>query len=225
MLSRMITVNNRAGFAFTAVPARKRTIPYICPTGEVLNLLSPPIQDGDSVGLSCLSQFFTFAFQTIASGPNAGYKYITQIQNLDTGTGARTEYNYVISPDLENTSSEFYTHQCGNYNPINNPNGFISGANLLANTIRHESGIVESHYNNYRVAQDNPANNVGAVGELLVGDPSDTGQQFQMESVSLLQQRIDAITAATRVEPCGVNFNAQCQFQGFINFFPYVPCP
>jgi hypothetical protein len=57
--------------------------------------------------------------------------------------------------DLENTNSTFYQSQCGNYNATTNPNGFISGSNLLADTTRHESGTVNAHYENYVVAQNN----------------------------------------------------------------------
>jgi len=75
----------------------------------------------------------------------------------------------VISPDLQNTSSAFYKAQCGNYNATTHPNGFISGSNLLTNTNRHESGTIQSHYENYVTAQNNPSNNLGTVAEKMTG--------------------------------------------------------
>jgi hypothetical protein len=70
------------------------------------------------------------------NGPNNGYSYVVSI------TGVKgpltTGYFYIISPDLQNTSSAFYQAQCGNYNAQTAPNLFISGANLLADATRHE---------------------------------------------------------------------------------------
>jgi stage V sporulation protein SpoVS len=136
--------------------------------------------------------------------------------------GSTTSYFYVISPDLQNPSSTFYQSQCGNYNSQTNPNGFISGANLLTDTTRHESGTVQSHYENYVVAQSSPANNLGAAAEAMTGKES--GQALANSATTALNQNVEAITSATQVEPCGVQYNASCTFQGFINFQPYQSC-
>src|SRR5208283_4064977 len=74
-------------------------------------------------------------------------------------------YYYVISPDLQNSSSTFSLAQCANYNAQTNPNGFISQPNLLANTQRHESGSVASHYAQYVAAVNVSSNNPGTVAE------------------------------------------------------------
>ena len=222
-LSKSITVNNRTGFAFTATAASKQSNGFDCGDGVVLSLPSPPTQSGDAVGKFCLRQKFSFNAAEIGDGgPNQGFKYVTSVSN--SADGVSTGYFYVISPDLENTASDFYRAQCGNYNAQTNPNGFISGATLLANTTRHESGSVESHYNNYVVAQDNSANNIGVVAEAKIDGPSISLNTFITNVSTTLEGKRQAILAATQVEPCSVQKDANCVFQGNINFAPYTPC-
>ncbi|MGH9434039.1 MAG: hypothetical protein ACRD3T_21125, partial [Terriglobia bacterium] len=79
-------------------------------------------------------------------------------------------------PDLDHTGSTFYQKQTGHYDVHTDPNGCISGANLAANTQRHEIAVVEGHWGEYKVAQDESSNNVGTLAESLVGAPS---QNFQ----------------------------------------------
>jgi hypothetical protein len=134
----------------------------------------------------------------------------------------------VISPALENTSSDFYQAQCGNYNPQTNT-GFISGANLLANTIRHEAGSVQSHYKNYLDAIGDPAKNPGVILEKLVqGPPGGNAQDFNNNVVTpQFNAAAQVINTAAEVEPCGasdVTLNASCQKSGNINFAPYQAC-
>jgi hypothetical protein len=138
-----------------------------------------------------------------------------------------TLYCYVISPDLENTNSDFYKAQCGNYNAQTNPNGFISGANLLANAKRHEAGTTQSHYNNYVVAQNDSGNNLGTTAEAKIDGPSVTLDSFVKNVTTLLNNKKAAIDSAFAVEPCGasdVRLDANCTFQGNINFAPYQSC-
>ena len=95
-----------------------------------------------------------------------------------------------MSPDLQDTSSAFYKAQCGNYNAQTKPNGFISGANLLTNTTRHESGTVQSHYENYVVDQNNSANNLGTVAESVTG----------LESAQALANKQNRSMASVRMD-------------------------
>lgn len=106
---------------------------------------------------------------------------------------------------------------------MTNPNGFISGANLQSNTIRHESGIVQSHYENYVVAQNSPANNLGVVAEATVEKTSLAN--FSTDLTNILTGKASAIKSAQMVEPCSVQQDANCTFQGNVNFAPYQSCP
>jgi len=218
-LSASLTVSPRSGFAFSAVSPQQESDPF-SGNGCTISVPSPPTSSGDAVGKFCLAQRFTVQTSAqISSGPNTGYSYVTSISNSD-GNGP-TAYYWTMSPDLQNTASTFYQAQCGNYSQTN-PNGFISGANLNANTVRHESGTIQSHYGNYVAAQNIPTNNLGTVAESIVGltDPTTLANN----ATSTLNGKQNTITTATQVEPCDVTHNASCVFQGFINFFPYQAC-
>jgi hypothetical protein len=132
-----------------------------------------------------------------------------------------TGYYYVISPDLTNTSSAFYQAQTGTYNAQTNSNGYISGANLLADTTRHESGTVNSHYENYVVAQNNPANNLGVLAEAEIGPPSQLTATFESNVKNDLTNAGNSIKSAMNVQPCNsqyTGYDATCTFQGYVNY-------
>ncbi|HEV2987440.1 MAG TPA: hypothetical protein VG759_03290, partial [Candidatus Angelobacter sp.] len=219
-VSANLSVSSRTGFSFNAVSAQGVANNF-SGNGCTVSVPNPPAQGGDAVGKFCLAQHASFnAAQIGDGGPNNGYSYVTSITNTD-GSGA-TSYYYTVAPDLQNTGSTFYMAQCGNYNAQTNPNGFISGANLLANTTRHESGAVQSHYQNYVVAQNINGNNVGSSAESFV---ELTGiNAFATDVSNLLSQKSSTILGAAQVEPCSVQQNASCVFQGFINFAPYQAC-
>ena len=122
---------------------------------------------------------------------------------------------------MVNTSSAFYKAQCGNYNATAKT-GFISGVNLLSDATRHESGTVQSHYENYVVAQNNPANNLGTVAESTTG--LESAQTLANSLTTTLTGEKNTILSATQVQPCGVQYDASCNFQGCINFSPYYSC-
>jgi hypothetical protein len=213
-VSANLGVNNRTGFAFSAVSPQVEPDPF-SGNGCSLNVPNPPVSSGDAIGMFCLTQHFVVqTLGAISSGPNTGYSYVSSVSSSDAS--GSTAYYYVIAPDAQNTSSTFYQAQCGNYNAQTNPNGFISGANLLANTTRHESGTVQSHYENYVVAQGLSTNNLGTVAEAIVEktDPN----TLATDVTSTLNGKLSTILTAAQVEPCDVTHNASCVFQGFINF-------
>jgi len=219
-LSASVTVTARSGFGFTAVsatPESNNSTPSAA-CGK-MSIPSPPIPNS-ALGESCLDQEFSINDQTIGdSGPNQGYHYITSISN--TASGVPTGYYYVISPDLSNTSSAFYQAQTGTYNAQTNPNGYISGANLLADTTRHESGTVNSHYENYVVAQNNSSNNLGDLAEFQVGPPSQSSTTFESTVKSTLTNAGNTIQSAFNVQPCNAayaGYDATCTFQGYVNY-------
>lgn len=219
-LSAQLTVNPRSGFAFTAVSPVQESNPFNG-NGCSISVPSPPTSSGDAVGMFCIQQRFTVGTAPqVSSGPNTGYSYVTSVTN--SNSNGPTAYYWVVSPDLQKTSSTFYQAQCGNYNAQTNPNGFISGSNLNTNTVRHESGTVQSHYENYVLAQNIPTNNLGTVAEAIVGltDPTTLANN----ATNTLSGKQDTITTATQVEPFDVTHNASCIFQGFINFLPYQAC-
>ena len=213
-----VSVKNRSGWKVSAVSANKRANGYRCSDGTVLGVASPPTGGGARVGASCLAQYAGYNIAQVSGGPNAGYWYVTSISN------SGTEFSWAISSAVDSTSSAFYQAQCGDYNSVTNPNGFISGANLRRNTIRHESGSSQSHYANYRAAQNKSANNVGIAGEKETGEPSLDDQEFRDQVDDVLISKHRAIRSATVAEPYSVQHNASGVFQGNVNFLPYEAC-
>jgi hypothetical protein len=74
-------------------------------------------------------------------------------------------------------------------------------------------------------AQNNSANNLGAVAEQTVGTPSDGN--FNGKVNSAVQPKVSAINSAMSVEPCSANYDGSvtpCVFQGYVNYLPYAPC-
>lgn len=115
--------------------------PQQVPNGTLVTLPSPPVPGGE-LGRMQIDQPYTYDWAATGdNGPNHGFKYLTSATNQAT-------FRYQVSPDLENTGSLFYEAQCGNYSP-QNPNGFISGAQLLTNLREHEFGETLGHYQQY----------------------------------------------------------------------------
>jgi hypothetical protein len=123
-----------------------------------------------------------------------------------------------------NTSSDFYTHQCGTFS-ASNASGFISGSQLSQNIFNHEEGSILSHWTEYRDAQNNSSNNIGTVLEATVGPPGATDATFAQTAGD---QALDRIGQAMTAEPCSGsvnnNSNQSCAFCGAINFSPYQSC-
>lgn len=220
-LSAGLTANPRTAFAFTAVGTQLEPDPFPGFGGCTLNVPDPPVAAGDLVGASCVDQgFHPLTAQITDSGPNNGYSYVTSISNQ--GGSIATAYYYIVAPSLQNSSSDFFKAQCGNYNAATNPSGFISGVNLSTNTFRHEAGSVQSHYQNYVLAQNNSANNLGITAEATVEFTDIT--TFDNDLSSILTGKANAIMAAQGVQPCSVQQDANCVFQGNVNLLPYKAC-
>jgi hypothetical protein len=223
-LSKPVTVTNRSGFTFSAVTPTSEPNGFSTTVCGTISVPSPP-QAGKELGFFCIQQAYSFNTQSINdAGPNQGYKYITSISNSNGGTN--TAYYYVVSPDAADPNSAFSKAQCGNYNSSTNPNGYISQSNLISNIIRHESGNMNSHYAQYVAAQNNSANNLGTVGEQIVGLPSDTN--FSGTVTGVLNPKLSVISSSAMTpEPCSANYNGSvtpCVFQGYINYIPYAAC-
>jgi hypothetical protein len=219
-LSASITLTARSSLTFAAVLPTGPVANGSSPTPScTLSVPSPPYLNS-LLGLSCLAQASNFTDAAVSdSGPNQGYRYVTTATNSYQGTP--TGFYYVISPELKNTASSFYKAQTGTYNAQTNPNGYISGSNLLADAIRHESGPVNSHYQNYVTAQNNPAYNLGVVAEAEIGPPSQTQANFESKVQTDMTAAKSTIQSQENIEPCNskyVGYNAACVLQGYVNY-------
>lgn len=220
--STSITVNPRNNFTFTAVNAEQITnctnlveFPGLC-------LPVTPLQNGDATGMYQLKLPYSFTTLMVNdSGPNHGYWYTTSVTPNQGNASSR--FGWTISPDVNNTGSTFYQAQCGNYNASTNPNGFISGAKLKSNTIYHESAnSANAHYYQYLVAQDNPNNNMGLVGEAVIGNPGTSQYTHENLVNNAIMSASNTIYVATTIEPCGGITNNDgangCIYGGGINY-------
>jgi hypothetical protein len=214
--SASVTVNARTNWALNPKTATRRSSGYTCENGVLLSVVTTPTVPTQDLGQGCPDPHFQTQ-NAAASGPNAGYDYITTVTDIG-------EYSWVISGDVDNPSSQFYQAQCGNYNVSTNPNGYISGPTLDSDDQRHEAGSVNSHYAEYSAAYQNPANNPGTVMESFVEfNPTSFGNDV---SNKLGQLETTILNAATP-EPCGqsyAGYSAACVFDGYVNYTPYVSC-
>jgi hypothetical protein len=214
-LTARITANSRSWHTSSASPVEVAN-------GTFRALPVPPAPSGSDAGLG-ESQEITgnslFGGVSFLSdgGPNNGYGYYGTMPSF------QTSYKYEINPDLKNTGSTFYLHQCGNYS-TSNPSGYISGSNLLAQTRRHEyNSITQSHYAFYSNSLSNP-NNPGDYVESRVAPPGANPSSFDSATGSGLSNLYQNIVNAFSVEPFSVNKDANGNFLGNINYAPYAPC-
>ena len=223
-LSKSITVNPRTNFAFSAVtPAPAPGNNFNCGS-TTLSVPVPPVSGG-RLGQTCLNVRASWETTEIGDGgPNNRFKYISAAS--PSSSSGPTQIYYLIHPDLENTNSDFYKAQCGNYDAATNPNGFISGSQLLANTRGHEYGPTRGHYQQYVTAQNKPENNIGTGLERLVRGPSTSLDAFGQAATAEFTQRSNVISTEFNFEGCNndVRYDVQCVFKGNINFPPYQPC-
>ncbi len=220
-LQRSITVNPRSGWTTQAVAAQK----VANGSAPELTVPDPPTNPGEgnitAVAKTHLIQSYSVTPALIGSGPNQGFKYAASPPSNGT------TYRWVITQQLDSTSGEFYQKQCGNYHPQSNPGGFISGAALRSNAIHHESANApNSHYYQYRVAQDDPSNNIAVAVETVVAAPP---EDFDAKLRNAVTAKAQSIQSATALEPCGGMVNRDhssgCAPLGNINYPPYQPCP
>lgn len=171
----------------------------------------------------CADQAYSFNYTTINdSGPNNGYEYVTSASNMN-GQNSPTKFEYVVVSDLLRQTA-FYNAQCGNFSS-SNPTGFIARSQLKQDVFNHEQGSVLSHWTEYRDAQNDSSNNIGAALESAIGAPGSSGGSFAQNSGDAAMNRI---AQATGVEPCGgdvtKNSSQSCASCGTINFSPYLSC-
>ena len=207
-LSASITVNNRNWHTSPASPAE-------VPNGTFVTLPVPPQSSGNDSGLgdsSWNAAYNGVSYSTITDGgPNQGYTYWPS--NLTYST---FNYQYEINPDLENSNSTFSQHQCGT-------NGFISWANLLAQTKRHEyNSTVQSHYIFYSNSLN--SNNPGDYLEQQTAAPGANLNTFATNTSSGINSRLGTVQSAFSVQPYPVNYSETGTPLGNINYAPYTAC-
>jgi hypothetical protein len=188
------------------------------PNGTIRNLPNPPVPNGET-GYSEGSERFSYSYNTVGAGPNAGFKYVTEVSQ--TSGGVDKYFKFQIAPDIENTTSEFYRMQCGNWDGAT---GFISGAQLSTNVREHESGSVRGHYAQYVAAVSQY--NIGDEAEQQVAGQGTSLGAFAAEVGRVLQTRANAIGAAIAAEACDQEStrDTACTFRGYMNYAPYQPC-
>ena len=216
-----VQVQARPNWAFSAPdPTRLGNgLPNGCVT---LTANSPvPGAGGDGKFHGCIDWDFTLSdIEEIAdNGPNHGLNWVTAIRDLTTA-------DWVMHPDVDNPSSDWSQHQCGNWSPINsaclNPQGtgFISAADYAAGIERHESGPANSHYADFKWAFETPSNNLKNAAESQVGPVVETKAQFLAFVVGQLDtKRTAVINAYTGLpEPCSQTCDGTCTTtMGFAN--------
>jgi hypothetical protein len=218
-LSASITVTNRNWHTSPASPTQ-------VPNGTFFALPLPPQPSGSFSGLgysNWRAAYGSLSYLTIGDGgPNQGYTYFTS-----NFSWTNFDYRYEINPDLENTGSTFYQAQCGNYNATTNPNGFISGADLLTQTRRHEyNSSTQSHYAFYSVAVSSAADNPGDYIEQQIAVPGADLNTFNTNVQSGITSRFNDVSSAVSHEdpPWPVNYNENNIALGNINYAPYTAC-
>lgn len=201
--------------------------PFTTPQGGILDPANPPDGSDPVAGASGLDEAWSPASTDPINdgGPNHDFKYV-RTQLTDVG-GTPTGFYWVLAPDVETPSSEFFTKQCGDYDPNTLLGNYISGANLLANVIRHESGPSESHHRQYVDAQNDPNNNLGLFAESFVKGQAVTSPTFNDAVSAGLTSRAQTIVNEMKSpEPYPVNYNGSGQYLGNVNFAPnYAQCP
>lgn len=217
--SATVTVTNRNWHTNPASPAEVLN-------GTFYTMAVPPQNVGKDSGLGySLENTGNNPFgSTFISdgGPNNGYGYYANQPTFNT------LFQYEINPDLENSSSTFYQAQCGNYSANTNPNGYISGSNLLTQTKRHEyNSLVESHYAFYSSSVTG-ANNPGDYVEARIATPGTTQSAFDSQTSDGLQNGTTGlyskILSDSANEPFPVNYSETNVPLGNINYAPYAAC-
>lgn len=188
-------------------------------TGNTPTPLPSPPANGQPIGSSHISLQVNYTTSVpIVGGPNSGYQYTTSL------TPAQDfYYQWELAADLANPNSTFSKNQCGG---TSGGWTFITYANLLNNTVRHESSeIAQSHWVEY--ASSLGTNNLGTWAETQVATPGTSQQIFLSNFASGLARLGSAITTAAAVEPYPVNDDINGNFQGYTNYAPYTSndCP
>jgi hypothetical protein len=162
------TVQVQARDFTTPTPSAEPTQNGTTCLAGTLSLPVPVVNGPQTLGAFCLEHLGQFIANSVGEGPNAGVKW--WVERMVADDPVRWRYRWLINPDLDDVTCPFYAQQTGTYDPVADQTGWISGANLKANAIRHESGPTASHYAQFVAA--NASGNPGAGVEGELGEPS-----------------------------------------------------
>ncbi len=209
-LSAEISVTPRSWHTATPNPVLNTTIV----------LATPPQTFGDlGSSVPAFGNFSYSAPTTITAGPNTGFTYYTTpltFRNLS--------FTYNINSDLQNQSSTFSQHQCGNYNLTSSPYGYISWSDLDTQTIRHEyNSNTQSHWAFFNNSMN--ANNPGDFFETQVAVPNVSASDFNSATNAGVSALGAQILSDAEVQPYGCNYSETGVFLGNVNWIPYVTYP
>lgn len=212
--SRDIVVVPRAGW-FTGTPSAQ---PVNNGHNDKLHVPDPP-KSGDILGINQVIIQPGYEVAYIDFGPNHGYSFVSRV---NVGIAS---YRWTASPTILLMDPQFVAANCGSY-PAN-PFGFATAAEIRDDVVRHESGLVESHYINFVTAMNAPRLNPEAVLEPLVR--KETPARYRIDVRIAVENAATGIVAITGTEPCGGApgvRNGACQFLGNRNLWPYPQtCP
>jgi hypothetical protein len=213
--SASITVNPRS-WTTSPATATQSTNGTLDKNGVAVVLPLPPTPTGNDSGLGFYEARINRAGfnNNVVTGdaPNAGYIFYN-----DALVFTIFDSRYELNPDLENSASTFSVKNCGQ-------SGYISWANLLAQTKRHEyNSSTQSHHGEYVLAL--ASNNPGTYFESRVGAPGSDENAFNNATSAGLNSQLSNIVNAIAVEPFPVNVSETNQSLGNINYTPYGACP
>jgi hypothetical protein len=216
MVTALLQVGPRSGFVATPSAAKLEIPGYSCKssTGTVTTVLtvpSPPTAQNNEIGHYCNIDEYGFVSAAVTDqGPNAGYQFVASATSLP-------QFHWTYTPDLMNTASAFYVAQCGNYNATANT-GFISGIQLAANTVNHESGTTNGHYGEWVAAYQAPVTNTSTV---LEGFALSATQAVFLSYVNQeMSPVLSTISSEVSTEPCNgyVTNDKNCKYDGPVNY-------
>ena len=231
-LEATVNVTPRDGWTFSPVTPVQRQPGYQVPGTTTVLMVADPRTGDAGTGKSLLTVRTNVGSNDVTSvttGPNQGLKYV-----LNASDG--TMFDWGMHPDIEDPVSDWYQNQCGTWIPAPGSTcdnrlgtGLISGLDYLNGTRRHEQGPQNSHWRVYADLQSDPANNVKAGLEDLIGPASATLGGFMVDFVTpRVRDRMQRISSAFDVqEPCSQHCSDDCRsFNGPAQLPPYrVQCP
>jgi hypothetical protein len=220
--SRSVTVQPRS-FALVPVQyAETTTNGFTCQTtsGPVTVSVPVPIVNApENLARYCLElNTGTVMSHITDGGPNHDFRYVS------SRTAGSSQFVYLINPDLKDVNCQFYLQQTGSFDPVLNPNGYISGDHLKTNAIRHEVGQTQSHNSQFATSYSDPANNPGTAIEAELAGPGTDPSAFTTQVNAILTSKHGTIATATNVEPYGAEYDANYVFQGYTNYTAYTAC-
>ena len=226
-LSASIAVNDGPNFKFDAVPPTQEPDGFVAPDGHPITFPHPPTNTNGALAKYYLNLGNVLWMSDVVNdnGPNHGLRYSTSVGE----SGPPAAFYFALNIELENplgtvATGVFAQAQCGDYNQLTNPMGFVSAGNLDVGARGHEAGSIQSHWTQYKAAQDDPANNLGVVVDRFVEGAN--LRTFNTHLTNEINQAGTVITTLTDDESrlFAAGYGETGTFFGFVNYAPYAAC-